>query len=75
MSYGLQASVPGVMDVSGETAETFELYGPGSRRPGTFAANCLLVRRLAERGVKFAQLYHQGWDQHAARPTRHALRW
>ena len=64
MSYRMQASVPGVMDLSGETDETFELYGPDSRKPGTFAANCLLARRLAERGVKFVQLYHQGWDQH-----------
>src|SRR5688572_4765061 len=64
MSYRLQASVPGVMDVSGETEETFDLYGPDSRKPGTFAANCLLARRLAERGVRFVQLYHQGWDQH-----------
>ena len=64
MSYRMQASVPGVMDVSNETAETFDLYGPDSRTPGTFAANCLLARRLAERGVKFIQLYHQGWDQH-----------
>ena len=64
MSYRMQASVPGVMDVSGEPDETFELYGPDSRKPGTFAANCLLARRLAERGVKFVQLYHQGWDQH-----------
>ena len=64
MSYRMQASVPGVMDVSNETDETFDLYGPDSRKPGTFAANCLLARRLAERGVKFVQLYHQGWDQH-----------
>jgi hypothetical protein len=64
MSYRMQASVPGVMDVSNETDETFELYGPDSRKPGTFAANCLLARRLAERGVRFVQLYHQGWDQH-----------
>jgi hypothetical protein len=64
MAYRMQASVPGVMDVSEETDETFELYGADSRTPGTFAANCLLARRLAERGVKFVQLYHQGWDQH-----------
>ena len=64
MAYRMQASVPGVMDVSNESEETFELYGPDSRKPGTFAANCLLARRLAERGVKFVQLYHQGWDQH-----------
>ena len=60
----MQASVPGVMDVSNETDETFELYGKDARTPGTFAANCLLARRLAERGVRFIQLYHQGWDQH-----------
>jgi len=64
MSYRMQASVPGVMDVSGESAETLVLYGKDSATPGTFAANCLLARRLAERGVKFIQLYHQGWDQH-----------
>ena len=64
MSYRMQASVPGIMDVSNETDETFDLYGKDSRTPGTFAANCLLARRLAERGVKFIQLYHQGWDQH-----------
>ncbi|BCS33676.1 sulfatase [Luteitalea sp. TBR-22] len=68
MAYRMQASVPGVMDLSGETAETFELYGPDARQPGTFAANCLLARRLAERGVKFIQLYHQGWDQHDSLP-------
>jgi hypothetical protein len=64
MSYRMQTSVPDVMDVSKEPQSTFELYGPDSRTPGTFAANCLLARRLAERGVKFIQLYHQGWDQH-----------
>ena len=64
MSYRMQSSVPGVMDVSDETPETFALYGEAARTPGTFAANCLLARRLAERGVKFIQLYHQGWDQH-----------
>jgi len=64
MSYRMQTSVPGVMDVSKEPAATFELYGDDARTPGTFAANCLLARRLAEQGVKFIQLYHQGWDQH-----------
>ena len=64
MAYRMQASVPGVMDVSDETAETFALYGKDSSTPGTFAANCLLARRLAEQGVTFIQLYHQGWDQH-----------
>jgi hypothetical protein len=64
MAFRMQASVPGVMDVSAESDETFALYGPDARTPGTFAANCLLARRLAERGVRFIQLYHQGWDQH-----------
>ena len=68
MSYRMQSSVPGVMDLSKEKPETFELYGPDSRKPGTFAANCLLARRLAEKGVKFIQLYHQGWDQHGDLP-------
>ncbi len=64
MSYRMQTSVPEVMDLSSEKAETFEMYGPDSRKPGSFAANCLLARRMAEKGVKFIQLYHQGWDQH-----------
>ena len=64
MAYRMQTSVPGVMDVSSEPESTFALYGDDARTPGTFAANCLLARRLAERGVKFVQLYHQGWDQH-----------
>jgi hypothetical protein len=64
MSYRMQTSVPGVMDVSSEPASTFALYGEDARTPGTFAANCLLARRLAEQGVTFIQLYHQGWDQH-----------
>jgi uncharacterized protein (DUF1501 family) len=64
MAYRMQTSVPGVMDVSTEPASTFELYGEDARTPGTFAANCLLARRMAEQGVKFIQLYHQGWDQH-----------
>src|ERR1051325_9885688 len=68
MAYRMQSSVPDVMDLSKEKPETFELYGPDSRKPGSFAANCLLARRLAERGVKFIQLYHQGWDQHGDLP-------
>jgi len=68
MAYRMQSSVPGVMDLSSEKPETFELYGPDSRKPGSFAANCLLARRLAENGVKFIQLYHQGWDQHGGLP-------
>ena len=68
MAYRMQTSVPEVMDTSGEPDSVFELYGPDARTPGTFAANCLLARRLAERGVKFIQLYHQGWDQHGNLP-------
>ena len=64
MAYRMQTSVPSLMDVSDEPEHTFELYGPDSRKPGTYAANCLLARRLAERGVRFIQLYHRGWDQH-----------
>ena len=68
MAFRMQASVPEVTDVSDEPASSFELYGPDARTPGSFAANCLLARRLAERGVKFIQLYHQGWDQHGNLP-------
>lgn len=64
MAYRMQMSVPEVMDLSKETAATFELYGPDAKTPGTFAANCLLARRLAERNVRFIQLYHPGWDHH-----------
>ena len=66
MAYRMQASVPKLMNLSDEPASTFELYGPESRKPGSFAANCLLARRLTERGVRFVQLFHRGWDQHIA---------
>ncbi len=66
MAYRMQTSVPELTDLSDESESTFELYGPESRRPGTFAANCLLARRMAERGVRFIQLFHRGWDQHIA---------
>ncbi|MBS0261951.1 MAG: DUF1501 domain-containing protein, partial [Planctomycetes bacterium] len=69
MAYRMQTSVPELTDLSHETDETFALYGPESRRPGTFAANCLLARRLIERGVRFVQLYHRGWDQHYNLPS------
>jgi hypothetical protein len=69
MAYRMQTSVPDVTDLSSETESTFEQYGPDSRTPGTFAANCLLARRLAERGVRFIQLYHQGWDHHGSLPA------
>lgn len=69
LAYRMQASIPEATDLSNESAETFELYGEDARNPGTFAANCLLARRLAERGVRFIQLYHQGWDHHGGLPS------
>lgn len=69
MAYRMQASVPELTDLSMEGDATFDLYGPDSRKPGTFAANCLLARRLAERDVRFIQIYHRGWDQHGALPA------
>ncbi|QOV91184.1 DUF1501 domain-containing protein [Humisphaera borealis] len=69
MAYRMQTSVPEVMDVANEPASTYELYGEEARHPGTFAANCLLARRLAERDVRFIQLYHPGWDQHGGLPA------
>jgi hypothetical protein len=69
MAYRMQTSVPEATDLSGEPESAYELYGPDAKKPGTFAANCLLARRLAERGVKFIQLYHQGWDQHGGLPN------
>jgi len=69
MAYRMQSSVPEVTDLSKEPESIFQLYGPDAKKPGTFAANCLLARRLAERGVKFIQLYHQGWDQHGGLPN------
>lgn len=70
MAYKMQASVPDLMDLSKEPESTFEMYGPDSRKPGTFAANCLLARRLAERNVRFVQLFHRGWDQHGDLPRQ-----
>jgi hypothetical protein len=68
LAYKMQTSVPELADLSKEPETTFELYGPDSRKPGSFAANCILARRLAERGVRFIQLFHRGWDQHANLP-------
>ena len=65
MAFRMQASVPSLTDLSDEPEETFELYGPDSRRPGTYASNCILARRLAERGVRFVQLFHPDWDHHS----------
>ncbi len=70
LGFRMQTSVPEVTDVSAEPDEVFELYGEDARRPGTFAANCLLARRLAEKDVRFIQLYHQGWDHHDGLPGK-----
>ena len=69
MAFRMQTSVPEIMDVKDEPEHIYDMYGEDSKKPGTYAANCLLARRLAERGVKFIQLYHQGWDQHGNLPT------
>ncbi len=68
MAFRMQASVPELTDLSSEPESTYELYGEEARKPGTFAYNCLLARRLAERGVRFIQLFHRGWDQHGGLP-------
>ena len=68
MAFRMQTSVPEVVDISKEPAHIYEMYGEDARKPGTYAANCLLARKLAEQGVKFIQLYHMGWDQHGGLP-------
>jgi uncharacterized protein (DUF1501 family) len=65
----MQTSVPEVTDLSDEPAHVLDRYGPDARKPGSFAANCLLARRLAERDVRFIQLFHKGWDQHGNLPS------
>jgi hypothetical protein len=70
LAYRMQTAVPELTDISGEPRHVLERYGPEARRPGTFAANCLLARRLAERGVRFIQLFHRGWDQHTNLPSQ-----
>lgn len=64
LAYRMQSAVPELADLSNERSDIFDRYGPESKKPGTYAANCILARRLAERGVRFIQLYHRGWDQH-----------
>ena len=68
LAFRMQTSVPEVMNLDDEPESTYELYGEDARDSGTFAANCLLARRLAERGVRFIQLYQQGWDHHGGLP-------
>ncbi len=70
MAFRMQSSVPELTDLSSESQHTFEMYGPDASKPGTFAANCLLARRLVERGVRCVQLFHRGWDQHTKLPTQ-----
>ena len=70
MAFRMQSSVPELTDLSKEPAAVLERYGPDARKPGTYAANCVLARRLAERGVRFIQLFHRGWDQHSKCPKQ-----
>ncbi|MHC5544201.1 DUF1501 domain-containing protein, partial [Singulisphaera rosea] len=70
LAYRMQSSVPELTDMSGEPKSVLEMYGPDVQKPGSYAANCLLARRLAERGVRFIQLYHMGWDQHSNLPEQ-----
>jgi hypothetical protein len=68
LAFRMQTSVPELVDLRGESEHTFRMYGDDARTPGTFAYHCLLARRLAERGVRFIQLFHRGWDQHRYLP-------
>jgi hypothetical protein len=68
MAYRMQTSVPELMDLSKEPQHVLDMYGPEVRKPGSYAASCLLARRLAERGVRFTQIYKRGWDQHSDLP-------
>ena len=72
MAYRMQSAVPEIMDVSKEPDDIVKMYGPDCLVPGTYAANCLLARKLSENGVRFVQLYHQGWDQHSNLPQEMA---
>ncbi len=70
MAFRMQASVPELTDMSGESQETLAMYGPEVEKSGSFARNCLLARRMAERGVRFVQLFHRGWDHHVGLPKK-----
>ncbi len=70
MAFRMQASVPELTDVSGEKRSTLDLYGPEVEKPGSFARNCLLARRMVERGVRFVQVFHRGWDHHSILPQQ-----
>jgi hypothetical protein len=69
MAFKMQTSVPKLTDLSDEPESTFEMYGADAKKPGSYAANCLMARRLVERGVRFVQLYHRGWDNHGNLPS------
>jgi len=73
MAFRMQTAVPDLLDLSKEPQHILDLYGPDCRKPGSYAANCLLARRLLERNVRFVQLYHRGWDQHNDLPRDLAL--
>ncbi len=68
LAFRMQMSVPELLDITDEPASVLDMYGPDVKRKGSFAYNCLLARRLAERGVRFSQLFHMGWDHHANLP-------
>lgn len=70
MAFRMQAEVPDLMDISKEPKSVRELYGPDVEKPGTFARNCLLARRMAQQGVRYIQLFHRGWDQHGSLPKQ-----
>ena len=70
MAYRMQTSVPETMDISDEPENILKMYGPNSKKPGSYAANCILARKLIEKDVRFVQLYHMGWDQHENLPTQ-----
>ncbi|MCB1124819.1 MAG: DUF1501 domain-containing protein, partial [Verrucomicrobiae bacterium] len=70
MAYRMQSSVPELTDLKSEPDHVFDLYGEAARKPGTYAYNCLLARRMSERGVRFVQLFHRGWDNHTELPEK-----
>ena len=70
MAFRMQSSVPELMDVTKEPKSVTDLYGPDAQRPGSFARNCILARRMAERGVPFIHLFHRGWDHHGGLPGK-----
>jgi hypothetical protein len=70
MAFRMQTEVPGLMDISQESQHVKDLYGPEVEKPGSFARNCLLARRMVAKGVRYVQLFHRGWDQHGSLPTK-----